>query len=57
MTEMCIRDRFITANHLDTVLRAALVSPPDAGVSADGGVQAPILPPPRGEKPAVCVTQ
>lgn len=49
--------QFITANHLDTVLRAALVSPPETGVPADGGVQAPVLPPPRGDKPAVCVTQ
>ena len=49
--------RFVTADHLDTVLRAALVSSPDAALPAGTGTQAPVLPASRGDTPAVCVTQ
>lgn len=54
-----VRDKihFVSAGHLDTVLRTALVSSPGAGLPAENGPQPPVISSPLGEAPAVCRTQ
>ena len=54
-----VRDKihFVSADHLDTVLRTALVSSPDTGLPAENGPHPPVISSPLGEAPAVCRTQ